>query len=95
MKQWSEAQIEAALELDGLGQHILSPDELAEMHKQDALAVRKGCICVNQHEPDENGLIFTSPSCELHGCRTRYIAGFRLEDRARTVGAVHGRKSGE
>jgi len=96
MKRWSEAQIEAMLELDGLGQRIVSPDELAEMHEQDAPAVKRGCICPNGHKPDESGLIFTSPSCELHGCRSRFVVMSRLtQGSARTPGVVHGRKSGK
>ena len=88
IERWTEAQIEAALELDGLGHKLATPE------KQELRAVSQGCICPNNHEPDKDGFIVTSPSCLLHGCRTQFIPRSRLtEFDLRTPGVIHGRKA--
>ena len=86
MRDWSDAQIEAMLELEGLGQRIVTPVE-----QRDSPLVKRGCICPNGHQPDKNGLVVTSPSCELHGY---HYSKLMLEPRstrgpARTVGVIH------
>ena len=95
---WTEAQLEALLELEGDGsQRLLTPAELREMQEQDRPAVTKGCICPHNHEPfTVNGetIICTSPQCQLHGCRSRFIPRSRLTQfDCRTPGVVHGRKA--
>jgi len=59
---WSLPRLAAELELDGLGQRVAEIDELP------AHAIQ-GCICTNGHEPDSDGLIFTSPACSQHGLK--------------------------
>jgi hypothetical protein len=94
MKRWSAAQLEALLELEGDGtQRLLSPAETAQLQGDD-LPVKKGCICPNSHKPNSDGLIFTSPACQLHGCHTRFVQRSRLtEYDLRTPGIIHGRKA--
>ena len=89
MTRWTEAQIEAALALEpDSGQSV---GALA----QELPAVKSGCICPNQHQPDETtGIIITSPSCSLHGCRSRFVPMSRLtQQSARTVGVIHSRRA--
>ena len=77
---WTPAQLEAALLLDGGTQRIVKPEERPS----------SVCICRNEHKPDSEGLIYTSPACTIHGLKSRYIEynGKNQRD-ARTVGATH------
>ncbi len=87
-QQWSEKALEAMLELDritGEGSAVIVHEAPAEQP-----AVQRGCICPNRHQPDENNFIITSPSCEIHGCRSRYMQRSSLSQAdARTVGVIH------
>ena len=48
------------------------------------------CICPNNHEPAAQGLLIASTSCQLHGCRSRFVPVSRLtQQSARTVGVIH------
>jgi hypothetical protein len=96
LTEWSRAQLKAALELDGRGQRLVDEEELAKMRKEDRPPAARGCICTNGHQPDKDGCVFTSPSCEVHNFRTPYIAHGRLTERdARTVGVIHSSRSRE
>jgi hypothetical protein len=87
---WTPAQIEAMLALDGGTQRLVKPEEIAAMKEAARPAVSKGCICTNNHQPDSEGLIFTSPACAIHGLKSRYIESTGRNQRdARTVGATH------
>jgi hypothetical protein len=64
----TRAQLGASLALDG--QRLLSEAEVAAMRDKGVPLVQRGCICPNQHRPDKDGFITTSPSCVIHGLRT-------------------------
>jgi len=68
------AQIDAGLALDGLGQRRVPPEELAEIRRDARPLVERQCICPNQHKPDAQGFIITSPSCSFHGLEARIKA---------------------
>lgn len=82
MTRWSEAQIDAVVEYD-----------VPEPMPAHQATVRTGCICPNGHQPDANGFVITSPSCQDHGCRSRFIPMTRMtQQSARTVGIIHSRR---
>jgi len=43
---------------------------LVERSRQGLPLVARACICPNQNQP-AGGYVVTSPSCEVHGTRTR------------------------
>jgi hypothetical protein len=68
---------------------------MAKRAQDEMPAVQKGCICPNGHQADEYGYIVTSPSCQLHGCRSRFVPMSRMtQNSARTVGVIHSRNHG-
>jgi len=79
--KWTRAQIEAMIELGGGTERLVDEPEAQRY---------QGCICTNGHQPDENGNIYTAPSCELHGLRNHWIPqpALRRQDR-RTEGVIH------
>ena len=93
--RWTLAQIEAMLELDGSStQRLVSQEELVEMERQEIPAVQVQCVCRNNHEPVD-GFIFTSPSCQQHGIRSKFLTQSRLTQYdERTVGVVHNTRGG-
>ena len=85
MTRWTEEQIEAMIELG-------VPDDSAPAEPTRPVVATQ-CICPNNHEPDAHGMLITSPSCQLHGCRSRFIPVSRLtQQSARTVGVIHSHK---
>jgi hypothetical protein len=83
MIRWSEAEINAVVEY-----------QAPEPTPEHVAAVKSGCICPNAHQPDMNGIIVTSPSCQEHGCQSRFVPMTRLtQQSARTVGVIHSRHS--
>jgi hypothetical protein len=68
-RQWSRPRLEAELEMDG--QRLVSDDDLPHLLEvTPPTPCLADCICRNGHKPDEEGLIYTSPSCEVHGLGT-------------------------
>jgi hypothetical protein len=92
VKVYSDEEIDAALERQGL--HFLSP-EVQQDSQEDRPAAQKGCICPNDHKPNTEGLIYTAPSCTLHGCRTRWPYSSQLNRTDRIAGSIHGRRNGD
>ena len=89
MKIHSDEELDVALEAWGM--RFLSPTQVQQELQEERPVAQRGCICSNGHEPDENGLIFTSVSCVLHGCRTQWPFKSQLNISSRTVGVTHGR----
>ena len=88
MKRWSDAQVEALIELEiARG----NPDVRAV----ETPIIQASCICRNGCQPDAEGLVYVSPCCKVHGLRSTF--GSRRGQRdARTAGSVHcGRRSNE
>jgi hypothetical protein len=68
-RQWSRPRLEAELAMDG--QRLVSDEDLPHpLEVTPPTPYRADCICGNGHEPDAEGLIYTSPSCEVHGLGT-------------------------
>jgi hypothetical protein len=63
-REWSRPRLEAELEMDG--QRLA-----AEVEAPAPIMVASACICRNGHQPDAEGLIYISPSCQVHGLRNR------------------------
>jgi len=90
----SRAQLKAALELDGNGERLLDDEEVEQMRVEEMPAVKKGCICTNSHEPDENGFVFSSPSCLIHGPKWHDPPRRLSTVDSRTVGIIHNPRHG-
>lgn len=90
MRIHTDEEIDAVLEAWGTP---LTPENVNDANFGVGVrpVVEKGCICPNGHEPDAQGLIFTSPSCIEHGCRTRWPFKSQLNLSERTIGTVHSR----
>lgn len=70
--------------------HFLTQEEFAAMEQAERPAVQKGCICPNNHQA-KDGYVITSPSCQIHGCKSRYVERLgQVGFDARTVGVIHG-----
>ena len=84
---WTMAQLDAGLELDGLGTRRLTPAELAGQRPQ----VERECLCRNHHEPLD-GFIYTSPACSFHGYEARIKAMPAPMDEDRPIASFSGRE---
>ncbi len=49
--------------------------EARKQHIAARPTIERECICRNNHEPDEHGFIYLSPSCLVHAPRKAYIGG--------------------
>ena len=67
---WTDAQIDALLELDGRGQRRGPAEVLVDERPR----VERECLCPNNHEPGADGFIVTAPSCAFHGFEARILA---------------------
>ncbi len=73
-RQWSRPRVEAELAIDGLGQRLVSDEDLPHLLEvTPPPPYLADCICRNGHQPDAEGLIYTSPSCEVHGLGTGLV----------------------
>ena len=102
MTIWTAAQLEALILLEGdRTQAVMSPAEVAKMGQDARPAVTMGCICPKtitidgvEYENKDGRPASIVPTCEIHGCKSRFIARTRLTQRDERQPAVGNRKGG-